>query len=52
MNFPRRRLVSISIVLAVLALGGWTYYQRLVPAVHEDHDHALESIDGGGFLRV
>lgn len=52
MAIPRSRLISISIVLAMLVLGGWTYYQRLVPAVHEDHDHALENIDGGGFLRV
>lgn len=52
MVLARGRLVSISIVLAMLTLGGWTYYQRLVPAVHEDHDHALENIDGGGFLRV
>jgi hypothetical protein len=52
MAFPRRRLISIAAVVLVLAVGGWTYYQRLVPAVHEDHDHGLQNIAGGGFLRV
>jgi len=52
MLFARRRLIALAAVLAVIAVGGWTYYQRLVPAVHEDHDHALQNIAGGGFLRV
>lgn len=52
MSVPRGRLVVIAVILVVIALSGWTYFQRLVPAVHEDHDHALANIAGGGFLRV
>ncbi len=51
---PRQSLkVVIAAVVVLLAVaGGWTYFHSLVPAVHEDHDHALENIAGGGFLRV
>jgi hypothetical protein len=52
MAFPKRRLVSVAAVLLLAAVGGWTYYQSLVPAIHPDHDHGLEDIAGGGFLRV
>lgn len=48
----RRRLVTGGILIAAIALLGWTYVQSLVPAVHPDHDHGLENIAGGGFLRV
>lgn len=47
-----RRVVATAAVLVIVAIVGWTYVQHLVPAVHEDHDHALENIAGGGFLRV
>lgn len=48
----RRRLVTTGLLLAAIAVLGWTYVQSLVPAVHPDHDHGLENIAGGGFLRV
>ena len=52
MSIPSRRLVSILVVVVLVAIGGWTYFNSLVPAVHPDHDHGLENIAGGGFLRV
>jgi len=48
----RRRLISGLLVVALIAVCGWIYYRSLVPAVHPDHDHGLENIAGGGFLRV
>lgn len=48
----RRRLVTGAILSIGIAFLGWIYVQSLVPAVHEDHDHGLENIAGGGFLRV
>ena len=48
----RRRLVTSAILVIGIAFLGWIYVQSLVPAVHEDHDHGLENIAGGGFLRV
>ena len=52
MALPTRRLVSIVVIVLLLAVGGYTYFHNLVPAVHPDHDHGLENIAGGGFLRV
>lgn len=52
MALPSRKLVSIAAIVLLAAIGGWTYFHNLVPAVHQDHDHALENIAGGGFLRV
>ncbi len=49
---PSRRVVFSVVFLIVAALLGWTYYRSLVPAIHPDHDHGLENIAGGGFLRV
>lgn len=52
MTLPRRKLVSIIAIVLLVAVGGWTYFHSLVPAVHPDHDHGLENLAGGGFLRV
>lgn len=52
MTVPRRRVVSVLLVIALVAVGGWAYVQSLVPAIHPDHDHGLENLAGGGFLRV
>uniref|UniRef100_A0A832MN94 TlpA family protein disulfide reductase n=1 Tax=Eiseniibacteriota bacterium TaxID=2212470 RepID=A0A832MN94_UNCEI len=49
---PSRRVVFMLVFVAAAAVLGWTYYQSLVPAIHPDHDHGLENIAGGGFLRV
>ncbi len=48
----RRRLVTGVLFLTAVVVLGWTYVQNLVPAVHPEHDHGLENIAGGGFLRV
>jgi hypothetical protein len=47
-----RRLVTIVLAVLLIVAGGWIYFHSLVPAVHPDHDHGLENIAGGGFLRV
>lgn len=52
MTLPPRKLVSIAAIALLVVVGGWTYFHHLVPAVHQDHDHGLENIAGGGFLRV
>lgn len=52
MALPTRRIVSIAVVVLLVAVGGYTYFQSLVPAIHPDHDHGLDNIAGGGFLRV
>jgi hypothetical protein len=52
MRPPIRRIISATLLLAVLGVAGWKYQQSLVPAIHPDHDHGLENIAGGGFLRV
>lgn len=52
MTPQRRKLVSITAIVLLVAVGGWTYFHSLVPAVHQDHDHGLENLAGGGFLRV
>lgn len=52
MNKSLQRVVLTVVVLGLVAVVGVTYWQSLVPAVHTDHDHGLENIDGGGFLRV
>lgn len=52
MTLPSRKVVSFAAVAVLALVGGWTYFSHLVPAVHEDHDHGLENIAGGGFLRV
>lgn len=44
--------MSIGVAVLLVAVGGWTYFNSLVPAIHPDHDHGLEDIAGGGFLRV
>ena len=49
---PSRRIVVSAVLMIVVAVLGWTYYQSLVPAIHPDHDHGLENLAGGGFLRV
>lgn len=49
---PSRRIVVGVVILIAIAVLGWTYYQSLVPAIHPDHDHGLENIASGGFLRV
>lgn len=49
---PSRKVVSIAAIVLLVAVGGWTYFHSLVPAIHQDHDHGLENIAGGGFLRV
>lgn len=48
----KRRIVVGLVLVAGIAVIGWTYMQSLVPAIHPDHDHGLENIAGGGFLRV
>jgi hypothetical protein len=52
MALSKRRLVSVALLLLLVATIGWTYYHSLVPAIHPDHDHGLENLAGGGFLRV
>lgn len=47
-----RKHLTIAAIVLLAAVGGWTYYSSLVPAIHQDHDHGLENIAGGGFLRV
>ena len=47
-----RRFVSVTLLLLVITVVGWTYYRSLVPAIHPDHDHGLENLAGGGFLIV
>ena len=49
---PARRVIISGVILTIVAVLGWTYYQSLVPAIHPDHDHGLENLAGGGFLRV
>lgn len=48
----RRRLIWAVVLIALVAMIGWAWTHHLVPAVHPDHDHGLENIAGGGFLRV
>ena len=48
----QRRWLFGSLLAAFMLVVGWTYYRGLVPAIHPDHDHGLENIAGGGFLRV
>ena len=52
MPAPFRKLIVLAAIGLLVGVGGWTYYQSLVPAIHPDHDHGLENIAGGGFLRV
>ena len=52
MELPSRKVISLAAIVVLVAVGGWTYFSHLVPAVHQDHDHGLENIAGGGFLRV
>lgn len=52
MNPKTRQLVIGGAILVVVAVLGWTWQQSLVPAIHPDHDHGLENIAGGGYLRV
>lgn len=47
-----RRLVFGALFIVFALSIGWIYRQSLVPAIHPDHDHGLEDIAGGGFLRV
>ena len=47
-----RRLVIGGLTLVIVVAFVWTYSQSLVPAIHPDHDHGLQSLDGGGHLRV
>jgi hypothetical protein len=47
----QRSLFAIILVVAAAAIG-WTMYRSLTPATHADHDHALENLDAGGFLRL
>jgi hypothetical protein len=50
---PSLKVIVAAVIVLLAAAGGWTCFNHsLVPAVHEDHDHALENIAGGGFLRV
>ena len=44
--------VLMTIGIAVAALIGFELYRSLTPATHTDHDHALENLDAGGFLRL
>lgn len=46
------RFLLRALLVGVPLIIGWVYYQSLVPAIHPDHDHGLENIAGGGFLRV
>ena len=48
---PSRRIVVGAVIMIVVAVLGWTYYQSLVPAIHPDHDHGLENLAGGGPAR-
>ncbi len=52
MNSRLRPVLLGAVLVAGIALLGWTYQQSLVPAIHPDHDHGLENIAGGGYLRV
>lgn len=52
MAMPSRKVVVVAVIALLAAVGGWTYFSNLVPAIHQDHDHGLENIAGGGFLRV
>ncbi len=52
MSLAPRRLFSIAAILLLISVGGWIYVHSLVPAIHPDHDHGLENLAGGGFLRV
>lgn len=52
MTFPPRKILSVTAIVLLVTLGGWAYIHSLVPAVHPDHDHGLENLAGGGFLRV
>ena len=40
------------VTVAVVALVGWQMFYSLTPPRHADHDHAMASLDAGGFLRV
>jgi hypothetical protein len=52
MALRSRKVLTIAALAVLVTVGGWAYFNSLVPAVHEDHDHGLENIAGGGFLRV
>jgi hypothetical protein len=47
-----RRWVFSGVLMAAAVVIGYAMISSLTPASHPDHDHALESIDAGGFLRV
>lgn len=47
-----QRHALIGALLIVTVIVGYQMIRSLSPAVHPDHDHALESIDAGGALRV
>lgn len=47
-----QRWVLAGVLVVAVAAIGYEMISSLTPASHPDHDHALESIDAGGFLRV
>jgi hypothetical protein len=48
----RNRLIIGAVFVAVGGVIGYQMYFSMTPARHADHDHAIASIDAGGFLRV
>ena len=47
-----KRAVFVAILLLVAGFIGVQMFYSLTPPRHADHDHAMASLDAGGFLRV
>lgn len=48
----RKQIVIFLVVAAAVAFAGMEMFFSLTPPRHADHDHAMASLDAGGFLRI
>ena len=52
MTPSRRRTVLFGAIALFGATFALAYWRSLVPATHQDHDHGMLNLDGGGHLNV
>jgi hypothetical protein len=52
MTPSRRRTVLLGTIVLFAVSFAWLYWRALTPATHQDHDHGMLSLDGGGHLDV
>jgi hypothetical protein len=48
----RNQLIFIAVIVVVVGFIGVQMFYSLTPPRHADHDHAMASLDAGGFLRI